>query len=57
MFLLFELLFGIIIFLYMMMLIFSIKFIDWKWNNKNVVGGFFLDVFNLNGCLENNKVF
>lgn len=57
MFLLFELLFDIIIFLYMMMLIFSIKFIDWKWNNKNVVGGFFLDVFNLNGCLENNKVF
>lgn len=53
---LFESLFGTTTFPYMMTSILSIKFTDWKWNNKNVVGGFFSDVFNSNGRLENNKV-
>lgn len=53
---LFESLFGTTTFPYMMTSILSIKFTDWKWNNKNVVGVFFSDVYNSNGRLENNKV-
>lgn len=54
---LFESLFGTTTFPYMMTSILSIKIIDWKWNNKNVIGVFFFsDDFNSNGRLENNKV-
>lgn len=52
----FESLFGTTTFPYMMTSILSIKITDWKWNNKNVIGVFFSDVFNSNGRLDNNKV-